>query len=49
MFRKSTNEVNVTRWLIYFILIIVILAIFAFISISIHGEMGGSHNRFPIP
>ena len=48
MFNNSTNEVNVTRRVIYFVLIIVVLAIFALISINIHGEIGGSHNRFPV-
>ena len=48
IFDKTTNEVIVIRWLFYFILILVVLAILAFISINIHGEMGGSHNRFQI-
>jgi hypothetical protein len=48
MFDKITDEVIVTRWLIYLVLIFVVLAILAIIASNTHGEINGSHNRFPI-
>ena len=48
-FGKIINKkLNVSQWSFYLILIIVFIVIIAFISISIHGEMNGAHDRFPL-
>ncbi len=48
MFDIETDKLIVGRWFIYFVSIVLIFAILAFVAISIHGEIGGSHNRFPV-
>lgn len=41
-------SINVRQWGIYLFFIVIFISIIAFISISIHGEMGGAHDRFPV-
>lgn len=48
MFDTATDQVNVKRWFVYLIAIIIVLAILSFIVINIDGELGGSHDRFPM-
>lgn len=48
IFDSVTEKVITTRWIIYLAIIVVVLAALALIAINIHGDMGGSHNRFPI-
>jgi len=48
MLDTLTDQVNVKRWFVYLIAIIIVLAILSFIAINIHGELGGSHDRFPM-
>lgn len=47
IFIPVTNQVNSKKWLLYFLLIILCIALLSFIAINTHGEIGG-HNRFPI-
>ncbi len=48
IFEILTDHVNAKKWLTYLIMILVFIAILAVIAINTHGELGGSHNRFPI-
>jgi len=48
IFESITDKLIVRRWFIYLAAIVLILAILAFIAVNIHGEIGGSHNRFPV-
>jgi len=47
-FTNLTDKVETKRWLMYLIAIILFLAVLSFILINIHGELGGSHDRFPL-
>jgi len=47
-FTNLTDKVETKRWLMYLIGIILFLAILSFVLINIHGELGGSHDRFPL-
>lgn len=48
IFLPVTNSINSKKWLLYFLLVILIIALLSYIAINTHGEMGGAHNRFPI-
>ena len=48
VFDTLTDKVTTKRWFIYLLVIIAVLAILSLIAINIHGELGGSHNRFPV-
>ncbi len=48
IFEILTDHVHAKKWLTYLIIILVFIAILAVIAINSHGELGGSHNRFPV-
>ena len=48
MFKTSSNLVNSKKWFAYFIMILIFIAVLSIVSIYTHGELGGSHNRFPV-
>ncbi len=48
IFESVTEKVDSGKWFIYLISIFIVLAILTLIAINIHGEIGGSHNRFPL-
>lgn len=48
MFETVTDKVTTTRWLIYLVAIIIVLALLAVIAININPVIGGGHNRFPV-
>ncbi len=48
IFESVTEKVDSGKWFVYLITIFIVLAILTLIAINIHGEIGGSHNRFPI-
>lgn len=48
MFEIVTNRINIKKWSVIFIMIIIFMAVLTLITINSHGEMGGSHNRFPV-
>jgi len=41
-------RINAQQWAIFLFLIVVFISIITLISISIHGEMNGAHDRFPM-
>ncbi len=47
-FKNSGPEIKGTKWLQYFVTVIVIIFVLAFILINIHGELKGANSRFPI-
>ena len=47
VFYEVSNKINAKKWFVFLLAILVCLAICALIAISIHGELSGSHNRFP--
>ncbi len=48
MFETVSNQVNSKKWFAYFIMILIFIAVLSIIAINTHGELGGSHNRFPV-
>ena len=48
IFTKLTDGVETKRWLLYLAGVILFLAVLSLIAISIHGELGGAHDRFPL-
>ncbi len=46
-FGHPQSEMPVNKWLLYLCGIILIIMFLALISVNIHGEMGGAHDRFP--
>ena len=48
IFESLTDKVDSGKWIIYLIAIIFVIAVLTFVSINIHGELGGAHNRFSI-
>jgi hypothetical protein len=48
IFIPSANQINTKKWLLYFSIVVLFIALLSFIAINSHGELGGSHNRFPI-
>ncbi|RLD77892.1 MAG: hypothetical protein DRJ10_11195, partial [Bacteroidetes bacterium] len=48
VFSNITDKLETKPWAVYLIGIILFLAILSLIAINIHGELGGSHNRFPV-
>jgi hypothetical protein len=47
-FEHPVSEISGSKWLKYLLIIIAVILLLALIAINIHGEMGGSHNRFPM-
>ena len=45
-FENLVSEINGKKLVIYFIGIVIIITLLVLISINIHGEMGGAHDRF---
>lgn len=45
-FNFADNELQKENWLLYFIFIIFVILILAFICIHLHGELNGAHSRF---
>lgn len=45
---KTTDSLIVKKWFVYLLLILSLLAVLSLITISSHGELPGSHNRFDI-
>jgi MFS family permease len=48
MFDEVSDQINTKKWLALFLILIIFIAIITVIAINTHGELGGSHNRFPI-
>ncbi|RLD84048.1 MAG: hypothetical protein DRJ10_02215 [Bacteroidetes bacterium] len=48
IFSNVTDKIETKRWMMYLIGIILFLALLSLIAINIHGELGGSHDRFPV-
>lgn len=48
MLEKVYDSTDWKKLLGYLLLILAFIAVLAVIAINIHGELGGSHNRFPI-
>jgi membrane-associated HD superfamily phosphohydrolase len=48
MFNTVSDRVNAKKWFTLFLIMIIFIALISVISINTHGELGGSHNRFPI-
>ncbi len=48
LFELVSDKVDARKWLIYFVMIVVFIALLAYVAIHTHGELNGSHNRFPI-
>jgi hypothetical protein len=46
-FDHSGLSIKGTRWLLYLAAVLVIIFVLAVILINIHGELNGSHTRFP--
>lgn len=42
------TKINTQQWVIFLLLIVIFISVIALISISIHGEMSGAHDRFPL-
>ncbi len=42
------KEFNTNKWLLGFGIVILTILVLAFISVNMHGVMGGAHERFPI-
>jgi hypothetical protein len=42
------TKINARQWVISLLLIVIFISVIALISISIHGEMSGAHDRFPL-
>ena len=47
-FDHSGLSIKGTRWLLYLAAVLVIILVLVVILINIHGELNGSHTRFPI-
>jgi len=43
---ETTNEIHAYKWLRYLVLLVLIIALLAFIATSVHGELPGKRNRF---
>ncbi|MBM1105115.1 hypothetical protein JQC67_03080 [Aurantibacter crassamenti] len=43
-----TDHINVKKWFSYLLIILVLLAVFSLIAISIHDGLPGNHNRFEL-
>ena len=41
-------RINTRKWVTFLFLILIVILIITLISINIHGEMGGAHDRFPV-
>lgn len=48
MFESTTEKISGNKWLVYFILIVAVLAVAAIVSVAMNPGIGGSHDRFPI-
>jgi uncharacterized membrane protein len=48
MFDTVSDRVNAKKWFTLFLIMIIFIALLSVIAINTHGELGGSHNRFPI-
>jgi len=48
MFDIVSDQVNEKKWFVLFVIMIIFIALLAVIAINSHGELGGSHNRFPL-
>lgn len=48
MFENTSAEIHAKKWFTFLIALIICIAILSFIAINTHGELSGSHNRFPI-
>lgn len=45
---ESTNRIQAFKWLGYFLALVVLLMLLAYIATSVHGELPGRQNRFEI-
>ena len=48
IFDTVSNKINSKKWFTYFLVILIFIAILSLITINIHDELGGSHNRFSV-
>ena len=48
LFAVVSDQINAKKWFIIFLIMIIFIALLTVVSINTHGELGGSHNRFPI-
>jgi len=48
VFYRLTDRVTIKKWFIYFLTIIIFIALLSIIAINIHDEMGGAHDRFQL-
>ena len=48
MFENTSVEIHTKKWFTFLIAILICIAILSFIAINTHGELSGSHNRFPV-
>lgn len=45
-FTQNNEPINTRKWTLYFIIIMVFIAVLSWIAANSHGQMPGSHNRF---
>lgn len=48
VFGEVSENINTKKLFLYFIAILVCIVLFSLIAVNIHGELSGSHNRFPM-
>lgn len=48
VFNEVSEKINTKKWFLYFVAILVCIALLSLIAANIHGELSGGHNRFPI-
>ena len=46
--KDSYFNINIRRWGLLLLLIVIFISIIAFVSVNIHGEMSGAHDRFTV-
>lgn len=48
VFNKVSKAVNTRKWFLWFVVILICIALFSLIVVNAHGELSGGHNRFSI-
>jgi len=48
MFEILTDRIDTKKWSVFLIVVIIFIAVLTLIAINSHGDLSGSHNRFPV-
>jgi len=48
VFYEVSKAVNTRKWFLWFVVILICIALFSLIAVNAHGELSGGHNRFSI-